>query len=1054
MTKKSRKKGNSLGGAVVYGDVHTAGGDFIGRDQINQFQVYSYLYKTDQAEERFQEFLKVNPQPYFPDRPFSTSEERLFAGRADQCSQIVERLRAQQKRTLVVSGPADVGKTSLLSAGIIPQLCKKGSLVIHLKDYAHPEALIRAALLGQAYQEEIKIAPNSSLSNLAEQIVLSTHQGLILVLDQFERYYLEKTDPLEKELFHEQLSETLRRLDEKYFHILLGIRQDWLILFDTEWGDELPGIRINPYHLQPLKSHEAIQAIKHPLTELRKTPGAGEYVQYNETVVEQRLIPDLDALDDQIDGSILPSDLQIVCNRLYEIAHGRPEAPLITESLYLEASQGRGAEKIIDQHFEGLLMRLPAANRNLARDISTFMLDAAPQFWMNADEIHPEGATSVEIGEVLDGMAAARILIWHYVDGQKAYAFASHSIANAAYRLASLDARRRSQSRDELKHIWRAWNTYDALASTAQLNYLQQYSPPFDEFLPERVVLLLRSALVNRSDPAPWLERMYAPGVQSMLKQVEENRVELVNPEDRLTRYNQLLDLLGCYDLQTGYGKETRVSGAISYTAAQHPDQVTRETTALALMSSYGAAALTLLDKSVQENKQGSWRLAELRAMLADGAQGLGLLEEELQPGKLGRVRLQELAHQLDRLKDWMKNSGIQLFIGTDQNNLQEATKSIELEMDRLGLELDSGRLDNWPAEKRLQIIGDLRQVLTRLIHALQDHGEGQVHTEVSTSVLDGFDQYLEHLNRWMKILPSEVKEVNRRRKSLEEASRTIQETLNKLAVYAKIQIWCWRFIRRFKKDSHYIWQLTLGGALGGGLGLGLLRAISAILLGQNPGYYFYNYFPMGFVCGAGLAFGLLMTNVVRFGPPEHGPGSTQRRKFGLAIFLGTLGFALAHQVLSVVLTPAILARPSIVPLLAIPAGLGLSLATFDQPLGGWKIGAKRWLLRLVIVALLFTAVQVGFVRAELAASAGSAYTLGLGLVFAWSGEFYSHHLPDLLHPIGLGGITTFENWYHLPAILDSALTGIVLAVGITVGLIISSQSYRRKQRRLGKAGF
>jgi hypothetical protein len=1045
MPSRQNDRVNTGGGAFTYGDVVTAGGDFIGRDQINQYQINSYVYQADQAEERFRKYIQGRPRPYFPDRPFTTNETRLFMGRQEEERQIVEQLGVQNQRTLLISGPADVGKSSLISAGVIPKLCEKGALIVHLNDYSHAEALIRAALLGQASQAKIKINQRATLSELVEKITSHTRQGLILILDQFERYYLNSPHPAEQLALHEHISSTLQRVAPEYFHILLAIRQDWQAHFDGEWGNELPGVRLNPVQLQSLKSQQARQAIVQPLIEFRKIPSIGEYVQYNESIIDSRLLPDLDALDDILDGKILPSDLQIVCNHLYELAHCHPEEPLINESLYLEASQGRGAERIIDLHFETLLARLPAADQSLARDISGVMLDAAPQFWLKVDEIRPEGVEPPDVEHVLAEMAEACLLIWHVVGGQKAYAFASYSIANAAYRLAGLEARRRFQSRNELKYIWRSWNTYDTLASPAQLNSLQQFSPPEEEFLPERTVLLLRSAIANHKDPAPWVERLHTPAAQAMLNRVEENRQELVDSTDRLTRYNQLHLLLG-----TGVnGDQVGKPGAISHTAAFHRDGVYRETATLALLAGYESDAPALLEKAVQEQKKNGGRLAELRAILADGAQSLQLFQEELEIGRLGRIRLGELDKILMGLENWLERSRAWSSDRPEKRGLQTALKKVEQAGRALNVELDSGRLDILPVEQRLHLLTDLHHSLDLLGEETKLSSAGLFMAGETRSCIDESIQVLERLERWLKMNPSDTKKVGERRENLQQTSQALMQKLNLLPAREKIQMWWMRFIRRFSLDSRYIWQLTLGGALGGGLSLGLLRAFFCIPLNQNPGFFFYNYFPMGFISGAGIALGLLLTSVVRLGPPEHGPWSAGRRSTGLALLLGMLGFTISNLLLNIILRPEILITPSLILPMALPAGLGLSLVLFDQPKMGWKLGAGQWLLRLGAVGLFFAIVQGTFILAEQWIGADN-YTLGLGLVFGWSGYFFRNNLTDPLIRIGLGGITSLANWYHYPAILDSALTGIVLALGIAAGLIVADRRYRRRERRKG----
>jgi len=122
---------------------------------------------------------------------------------------------------------------------------------------------------------------------------------------------------------------------------------------------------------------------------------------------------------------------------------------------------------------------------------------------------------------------------------------------------------------------------------------------------------------------------------------------------------------------------------------------------------------------------------------------------------------------------------------------------------------------------------------------------------------------------------------------------------------------------------------------------------------------------------------------------------------------------------------------------LALLAGAALSLAVYDQPVRGWRIGARRWLLRLAAAAAVLALVQAAFVLAR-------DRNLGTGLVFAWSGYYYQSGLNDTLVHWGLDGILAIQDWYHYAAVIDAGLTGIALAVGLAVGLNVAGHLFNK----------
>ena len=61
-------------------------------------------------------------------RPFRTDEQALFFGRDTDIASCVERLRTEP--LLAVLGQSGAGKSSFVSAGVIPRLRERGPLVV------------------------------------------------------------------------------------------------------------------------------------------------------------------------------------------------------------------------------------------------------------------------------------------------------------------------------------------------------------------------------------------------------------------------------------------------------------------------------------------------------------------------------------------------------------------------------------------------------------------------------------------------------------------------------------------------------------------------------------------------------------------------------------------------------------------------------------------------------------------------------------------------------------------------------------------------------------
>jgi len=251
----SKRRIDTGGGAVVSGSVETGGGDFIGRDQINYAFIQVYQTVADDAARKYGEFVRASGRgPYRPDRAFSTDDGDLFAGREEELAQLVRRLQSQ--RSLALYGPADVGKTSLIAAGVIPRLTEFGAFVMHLRDYPHAASYLRDALRNLAMQNDLDLDADTPVPLMVERVVAETSQGLFLVLDQFERFFMPDVDDRTQENLTQIVLHLFKRVEPRYFRLLVSIREEMQPDLDRLWGDLLPDFRESPCHLGPLSRED------------------------------------------------------------------------------------------------------------------------------------------------------------------------------------------------------------------------------------------------------------------------------------------------------------------------------------------------------------------------------------------------------------------------------------------------------------------------------------------------------------------------------------------------------------------------------------------------------------------------------------------------------------------------------------------------------------------------------------------------------------------------------------------------------------------------------
>jgi hypothetical protein len=219
-----------------------------------------------------------------------------------------------------------------------------------------------------------------------------------------------------------------------------------------------------------------------------------------------------------------------------------------------------------------------------------------------------------------------------------------------------------------------------------------------------------------------------------------------------------------------------------------------------------------------------------------------------------------------------------------------------------------------------------------------------------------------------------------------------------------------------------------IGGGIGAGLGLGLLRAALSPLAGRVAGIQFAMYFWWAWLLGAALALGMALAEPLLLDRPgQNGksppvwpaPLHPDRLPVVLAAGLGALFFGLAHIIVAWFNGLSLAEAPLMVPL-GFVAGLGLSLALYNQPRAGWPQHAGPWLLRLGIASLIFVLTQTIFILAR---------NQGPGLAVAWGNSLYEADFSRYGVAWWQQLIHAFPHWFDYMALFDASLVGLVLAV-------------------------
>src|SRR5215471_6695823 len=115
-------------------------------------------------------------------QPYDEGSADAFHGRTEEIARLV-RMCSGEARVVALSGPCGVGKTSLLRAGLVPALGRKGvvAVVIGAYDDVDDEVLRATSPLGLKPP-----GPSSSSGEYLARIARESSNGMILILDHVE----------------------------------------------------------------------------------------------------------------------------------------------------------------------------------------------------------------------------------------------------------------------------------------------------------------------------------------------------------------------------------------------------------------------------------------------------------------------------------------------------------------------------------------------------------------------------------------------------------------------------------------------------------------------------------------------------------------------------------------------------------------------------------------------------------------------------------------------------------------------------------------------------
>lgn len=420
--------------------------------------------------------------PYKGLQPYTENDRAFFFGRERDEEIIISNLYASQLTALY--GASGVGKSSVLLAGVVPQLRTEARLAVvvfrNWQDAGFVNELKEAALLAvresvskeKGGGREVNIDASLPLDEFLAQAARALRGPVFFIFDQFEEYFLYHPQSDQAEGFEAEFARAVNRRDVDV-NFLLSLREDGLSKLDRFQG-RIPSLLDNMLRLEHLDRNAARDAVTKPLDVYNRETQDGQPPVTIEPPLIESLLDDLSAVKADIDhtgqgemnanngaafngaasahtANIETPFLQMVLTRLWD-----EEKSTGSRVMRLATFEKLGrAEQIARTHLDTLMSKLTDDERNTAARVLRYLVTPS------GTKIAQEPAALVswselkeaEVTAILNRLSAPdmRILRIVQVPNQAARYEIFHDVLAAAV----LDWRRRITERQKLEEVKR-----------------------------------------------------------------------------------------------------------------------------------------------------------------------------------------------------------------------------------------------------------------------------------------------------------------------------------------------------------------------------------------------------------------------------------------------------------------------------------------------------------------------------------------------------------------------------------------------------------------------
>jgi WD40 repeat protein len=235
-------------------------------------------------------------------------------------------------------------------------------------------ACVGAAIQPYLAERPCPALPSDRLDLTIEGASEAVNGSLLIMLDQFEEYFLYRSREPVPERFADELARCINRTDLRA-NFLIAIREDAYAGLGDLFKGRISNVYGNYLHIDYLDRASAEQAIREPLAVYNSLRDPSQQVRLHDDLVEA-VLDDVRATDSHTDGQQTAANgkgdvriatplLQLVMERVWNAEHAEGSQELRLATL----QKLRGVRMIVDAHLGKALDSLGSAERQTAIDM-------------------------------------------------------------------------------------------------------------------------------------------------------------------------------------------------------------------------------------------------------------------------------------------------------------------------------------------------------------------------------------------------------------------------------------------------------------------------------------------------------------------------------------------------------------------------------------------------------------------------------------------------------------------------------------------------------------